>query len=443
VRVRTALGILAAGWIVVVLYAYPGVMTMDSFDQLGEGRAWFFTDSHPPVMAALWGLVDRVIPGALGMLLIQVTALFAGLYLVLRRALHPVAAAIVSCVIALFPPVLTPMAVMWKDSQMVGPLLLGVAWVVSPRRWVRVAGLVALAWATALRYNAPAATLPLVVLLFEWQPGRRWLVRYAIAIAAWIAITAAGFGCDAMLVDQPMHFWYSSLAVEDLVGTLAHVEPDLPDSELGPVLAPTGILIDRDYHARLRAKYEPYEFVPLISGDGRLWNLPIAGKTPAPEPIRNAIGHAWSAIVLGHPLAYAEYRIEAFGELLSLGERRPTGMVIVHRGQYAGMLASLHLTSHATPIARVGEKIVTAISKHTPLYRPFVYFVLALALLWPARRHRDVLALLVSGLLMELSLLPLVQTPDYRYSHWLVICSCVAASVLFVRRTRDIAAARA
>ena len=64
-----------------------------------------------------------------------------------------------------------------------------------------------------------------------------------------------------------------------------------------------------------------------------------------------------------------------------------------------------------------------------------------LALLVMCRRQRDVLALLLSGLGLELSLLPLVQTPDYRYSHWLVICTCLAVVMLFTRRARDIATA--
>jgi hypothetical protein len=47
----------------------------------------------------------------------------------------------------------------------------------------------------------------------------------------------------------------------------------------------------------------------------------------------------------------------------------------------------------------------------------------------------------LSGLGLELSLLPLVQTPDYRYSHWLALCVCLAAAMLFARRVRDIATA--
>jgi len=86
--VSPAATILAVGWAVAVLYAYPGVMSYDSFEQLHEGRAWFFTDAHPPVMAALWGVVDRVISGPLVMLLLQVTTFLAGVYWILRRAMQ-------------------------------------------------------------------------------------------------------------------------------------------------------------------------------------------------------------------------------------------------------------------------------------------------------------------------------------------------------------------
>ena len=191
----------------------------------------------------------------------------------------------------------------------------------------------------------------------------------------------------------------------------------------------------------MRAKYAPNDFLPLLAGDGHLWNLPLAGTEPAPEPIRNAIGHAWSEIVEAHPGAYAKYRVQVFAVLLGLRGILPTGMVIVHRGQYRDMLAYMHLTSHATPVARIGEKFGTLLSRHTALFLPSSYVLLALCLLAMCRRQRDVLALLFSGLGLELSLLPLVQTPDYRYSHWLVICTCLAVVMLFTRRARDIATA--
>ena len=49
-----------------------------------------------------------------------------------------------------------------------------------------------------------------------------------------------------------------------------------------------------------------------------------------------------------------------------------------------------------------------------------------------------ILALLLSGILMELSLLPIAITPDYRYSHWLVICACTSLAMLVARRARPV-----
>jgi hypothetical protein len=428
--------ILAAGWTVFVLYAFPGVMTMDSFDQLREGRDWYFTDSHPPAMAALWGIVDRVISGPFGMLLIQGTSFLAGLYLILRHAMSPRRAAACACALLLFPPVLAPMAVIWKDCVMAGCFVLGIAGLLESCKWRRLAGLAALSLATAMRYNAPAATFPLILMLFEWQPGRRWLVRYALAGGAWLAVTGAAFGCNAMLVDQPMHLWQSSLALEDIVGTLAHVEPELPDRELGPLLAPTGVLVDRDYHARLRAKYLPYDFQPLISGDGHLWDVPLNGSTPAPEPVRDAISHAWWVIVTGHPGAYVAYRLEAFEEAIGITHRHVGAMVVPHGVQYAGMLDHMGLANYASRFTVIAERVTMYLAKHTRLFRPHAYLLLSLGLLVLCRRHREVAAILLSGLALELSLLPLVPTPDYRYSHWMVTCACLSLVMLLARRAR-------
>ena len=111
-----------------------------------------------------------------------------------------------------------------------------------------------------MRYNALAATLPLVLLVFEWERGKRWLRRYAIAIGAWLAITLLAFAINSALTDRKMYFWHSTLALADITGTLAYVDEDLPDAELRPLLAPTEIKIDHDIHASLRAKYRPDTF---------------------------------------------------------------------------------------------------------------------------------------------------------------------------------------
>jgi hypothetical protein len=428
--------VLAAAWAIFIAFAYPGLMSVDSFDQLGEGRAWFFTDSHPPIMAALWGLLDRVVPGPFGMLVLQSGCFLAGCFLILRRALRPTAAAIAAGILLLFPPIGAALAVIWKDCLMAGFLVLGIALVLDARRGVRLAGLGLLLLATALRYNAFAATLPLVVLLFEWRPSIPALRRYAIAFAAWLAITVLAIGLDRMLVAKEMHFWSSSFALVDITGTLAKLEPDLPDAELAPLLAPTQIQVDRDYHATIRAHYTPGDFIKVVGPPPGLWNVTLSGTEPLPAAQRDAIGHAWHDIVLGHPAAYLRYRFDSFAEVLGL-RRKFAGTVLLPRHwQHRDALARFAIDDVEPPLAAAGETVAWWFVHRTPFARPWFYAVLALALLGFARRDREVLALLASGLLLESSLVFLAVTPDYRYSHWLTVTTCLALLLLVARRAR-------
>lgn len=431
--------ILAAAWVVFMLVAYPGLMTMDSFDQLEEARAGFFTDSHPPAMAALWSVMDRVCSGPFGMLAIQGTAFLVGIYWILRRAMEPRSAAIVASIVFLFPPVSATMMAIWKDCLMAGFLVLGFAGCFDPRRWVRVLALVSFFVATAMRYNAFAATLPLIVLCWQWRE-LPWLKRYALALAAWFAITIAAYGVNMLLTDRQMHFWASTYALSDITGTLAHVDGSLPDTELGPLLVPTDIRVDHDFHAAVRAKYRPETFNHLLAGEGRLWTVPISGTTPMPAARREAIEHAWREIVGGHLGAYVRYRFTCFGEVLGIHPKFQ-GLTVVNRtAQVPERLAANHISTTTLPLQRTGERVLVFCARKTFLFRPWMYFSLALLLLRFTRGHRDVFALLASGILMELSLLALAVTPDYRYSHWLVVCTCLAVALLIARRARGIQA---
>lgn len=437
------LAILAAGWVVTVVYAFPGMMTMDSIDQLTEARNGFYTDGHPPAMAALWRIVDAIVAGPFGMLVLQTVAFLAGLYLLLCRAMRTRRAAFVASLLLVFPPILAPMAVIWKDCIMAGFLVLGTACLLAGCRWVRVLGLACLWLATAVRYNTPAATLPLVVLLFRWSDAaietwKQWLARYAIALAAWLAITVLAFGIGSALTDRKMHVWHSSLALLDIAGTLAEVDGTIPDEQLRQTLAGTEILVDHDIHAAIRKVYIPWDFEPLIIREGHLWNMPIQGTTPAPAAKRDAIARAFWDVVLDHPGAYLTHRLATFREVLGLAPRNMNGTVMTHRNQFETLVAKLGIAIGSSHLQDFLQRKVKRIARSSPLFRPWFYLVLSLVLLpLCLRRDRDLTALVLSGLAMEASLFVFAPTPDYRYSHWLVICTCVAIAMLIARRARD------
>jgi hypothetical protein len=424
--------ILLLGGVAFLLYAYPGLLTLDSVDQLTEARAHFYTDAHPPAMAVLWGVLDRIIAGPFLMLLVQGATFLVGAYLVLKRALPPRAAAIAAGLVLLFPPVLNGMAFIWKDSLMAGLVLLGAGLVMSPCRRARLGALACFAVATAVKYNAFVATMPLVVLVFEWTPGARWIKRYAISSAAWLGITIVAMFGNGLLVDQPMHFWHSSLAVTDICGVIAN-EEEMSDDELRAALANTGLLVERDIQAHARRIYASRDFMTLVVGEQRMWDLPITGRVPAPEPQRDAIGTAWWNLVTGHPAAYLMTRLDSFLDVL--GVTYKTYSAVPPRiMKHPGFLTQIGLPAKTTAFQQRWTGIHKWLWRKTPLFTQWVYIVLALVLVPLAWRRRYVLALLASGLLVEASLFFLSPSPDFRYSHWTIVCTLLAIVMLTWQR---------
>ena len=112
------IGILAISWLVVIVYAFPGQMTQDSYDHLREVRDRIWTDGHPPALNMLWAILDYIVAGPFGMLVFQVTLFTWGLYLVFRRTFEPRGAAWATTGLFLFPPVMLLLPVIWKDSPM-------------------------------------------------------------------------------------------------------------------------------------------------------------------------------------------------------------------------------------------------------------------------------------------------------------------------------------
>ena len=431
--------ILLIGGALFLLYAYPGLMTLDSVDQLTEARAGTYTDWHPPAMAALWRLLDAIIAGPFLMLIVQGTAFLAGSYLVLARAMSPRKAAVAASLLMLFPPVLTSMAFIWKDSLMAGMMMLGAGLLFSRHRAARPAALACFALATAVKYNAFAATFPLIVLLFEWKPQQRWLVRYAIAAAAWLAVTLAAFGANTLLVDRPMYGWSSTFALQDIVGVITYEGPTTDDQLRGD-LASTGLLVDHDIQQHARDIYETRDLLTITLGDKKMWDMPTTGTVPAPEAQRDAVGAAWWRMVSGHPAAYLRHRLAMFLDVTGV-TYKSQGAVAPRIMKYPGFLTNLGLPATTHGYQTAWWRFNRWWWRKTPLFRQWLYLLLALVLLPLCRRHRDIAAVLASGLLVEASLFFLSPSPDYRYSHWTIVATCLA-TIMLVSRRRAAAAPR-
>jgi hypothetical protein len=174
--------------------------------------------------------------------------------------------------------------------------------------------------------------------------------------------------------------------------------------------------------------------VTLIGKPPALWDVQLGGEVPLADAKREAITHAWWQIVSGHPGGYVKYRLDSFADVLGMHAAFRGTTVLPRHWQNKALLETFGITQGEPPLAKTAEAIAQWTGRRTPLYRPWFYALLALALLWWARRDREVLAVLLSGLLMESSLLILAVTPDYRYSHWLVIATCLGLVLLVAKR---------
>lgn len=431
---RLGLGVLAAGWLAFLFVGFPGQFTQDSVDQLLEARGRLLTDAHPPLMSFIWRYIDKVIPGMFGMFALQTSLLLAGLFLVFRRATTDRAAAAIALAVLWFPPVAAPMMVVWKDSLMAGACMLGFALLLDTRRqWF---GLALIGIGCALRYNGLALALPIVVLLFNVGARR----RYVMSVAAWVLIALLNVGINSALADRKMHFWSASLAPMDIAGTLCYDERRYSDAELEQLFAGTDLRIHDHIEARMCELFARSTHARLIHPDNGMWPLVDSGTVPTPEPRRAAIFRVWKDVVLSRPVAYLKYRLSVFYRSLSF-HGKPWGMVTPRVPQVAlnrpDKLAQLDISVRDSTIQAVWIGASTWIAESTPLFRPWLYLLVALLLLAVARR-REIVALLLSGIALELSLLPLAVSPDYRYAHWLVLTTYVAGVLIVLDRRRPV-----
>jgi hypothetical protein len=427
IRALSPRAILGIGFTAFLLYGFPGYMSADSLGQLLEGRAWKFESGHPPLMGAQWGVLDRIVSGPLLMLVLQGVLSLGGLYYILRTVLATQRAAVVAVLVLLFPPVLTTMVVIWKDSQMAAYLLAGIAALLQPRLRIRILGLVLLVMACGMRYNAVAAVVPIVFCLFEWRGDMRWWKRTAILVGTTLVLVALAFATTRILRVGPSGL---TPIFHDVTGMIA-VSEDRSDAEWREVLRGTPLVGDRDIQARARdLHYNHWGAWRITSGAKRLFDHPRTVEESA------ALERVWTELA-SNPLLYLEAHWNTFAMMLGMDRELvrpgPIWNVFLEDHELAP-IAEHHATWSWFQIWVV--HFFVWLHETTEIFDPAFYAILALLLLVTCCRDRLTLALLSSGLLYELSYFPVGPNPDYRYSHWMIAATTLACVILFVRRLR-------
>jgi hypothetical protein len=306
--------IVAAGGAACLALNLPGHLSFDSVLQLAQGRSGSYNTWHPPVMAWLLGLGDRLVRGASLFVLLDVLLVFGGLALFATASARPgrltLALAVLFCA---SPLLLIYPAIVWKDVLFgaaatcgFGALTTAAArWraPVARRLWTLLAwGLLVLA---ALTRQNGLVILPIAAAAFglvcvaEGQSRRplRTGLLYACAFfaASVVCVAVASAALNARSDGEPARVHQvEDLQVYDIVGALT-LDPGL---QLG-VLHARAPALERQLRTAGVAAYTPVRIDPLVE---------LPGLVQGRDRNRAVLNGQWRELVTRHPVLYLKTR---------------------------------------------------------------------------------------------------------------------------------------
>lgn len=435
--------ILVSAWLVLIVYAYPGYMNFDVGQQLMEIRTGTVSDFHPPMMGGYWRIFEIFVTGPFPMLLLQGTLFLWGLYTLSCMRFQRTTAAWIAAAILVFPPVLTPLGMIWKDSQLSAFLMAGTALVLKPSRAAKVAGLLLFIGAAGVRFNG-AAALPFLCLGMMWfahapRDGTWTLRRRAALLGIAALITLGCIGAASMtnrlLKDESAYNWFRTTAILDIVGTTCFAPP-LSDEEILKILDGVPITIEHDIQTTFCDRYPAGK-----RGDSTPpWYFYSEAFDWHPTKAeRMARRRAWKKLVFSYPAAYLRHRMTLGGDLIGWGGAEiwePVGQDFTANVEHARAVHHDH--THSWFQRKLGNAC-RWLATNTPLYRAYIYLFLSLLFFAYAIWKRDLLVgmLTGSGWLYELSLIIGANAPDFRYSHWMISCALLGAVFIAASRMRS------
>ena len=432
---RVASAILLLGFAVMLAMNAPGQLSYDSVAQLADGRAGVYNSWHPPVMAWLLGLFDRLVPGTVLFLVFQSLMLLLALLALLWLKPRGWASVALAASVVLTPQWLLYQGEIWKDMLFADAAIAGFAALTCYAQTRALAGLVLaaalLALAASARQNGlillpvAAVTAGLVARRHGgtgWRQG--WLqgaffLLAALALAGILNLALAphtdgGEGASAELRRGQSY---------DLAGALARA----PGLAL-PLRSDPGLEVALRTHGR--ALYSPLQS-DSVAADPQI----TQALSDAPDGL---ISGAWRALILEHPLLYFRTRWADFAAVVTSPDPIICHFVSIGVTGAPAQLKQLGLTAGIRPRAQLLGNYAWMFSS-TPVFSHLAWGALAMVLIVILIRRGEPADLAMSGLLAGALLFAITFffisiACDYRYLVFLDL-SAMASSLYLVKKT--------
>jgi hypothetical protein len=431
-----AIAILVAGGVAAVAVSWPGHYSYDSIVQLDQGRSGLYNAWHPPVMAWLLGLADRVTPGGAMFTVLEAALVFGALASLAAMARPGAwAAPMVALAVALTPQAAIYPAIVWKDVLFAGAALSAFAclawaaraWEGRGWRWALIvkAG-VLLALAALARQNG-LILIPVAAVTLSWvaarrAPGRGWrdgAVAGGTLLAVAVAATLAGSAALKLHSDgqnERQRQW-TELRIYEIVAA-RRLDPHTDFT----VLAAKAPVLNAFLTRQGPTLYNLQRIDPLVQNDT------VEGREDRDRP---AVLAQWRAIFAGDPWLYLRVRAAMFRWVLMTPDLKACVPLSVGVNGPPDVMAHLKIESRYSDADDLVFNYAQAFFG-TPVFSHAAWGVLGALLLIPLlmrRRPEDlaVAGLLAGALSFAASFFAISIACDYRYLYFLDLSALAGA----------------
>ncbi len=414
---------------------WPGQMSYDSVMQLAEARAGFYHSWHPPVMAWLMGLFDRLLPGT-GLFILFNSALCLFAFLTFAQPERATVWSIALALLAmLMPQWLLYQGTAWKDvlfadAALAGFAALGVAGKGRRPLGATLLAALLLSLAAMTRQNGlvvlPIAALALAAIAARHVSRRQALGGAAIFLAMTLGIALGGNG---LLLAQGDHGADAADEIRmaqsyDLAGMIKR-DPSFRLTRLegrNPALA-------QMLRGRGTTLYTPAWVDPLMNDEAL-----HRAVSAAPQGLVFA---QWRDAVLGHTGLYLATRWPVFAWVMATPDLAACHALFTGVDGPPDIMAGLGLK----PSWRVQERLHNAYGRallHSGIFSHLLFGALALVLLPVLLRRRAALDMAAAGLLtaalaFAASFFVVAIACDYRYLTFLDLAAMAGALAVAAR----------
>jgi hypothetical protein len=439
IRPRLAICVAAAlvGVIVTVASFYPGYMSTDSLAQFSDARTGTYDSGHPAIMSAVWSVLNRIVPGPLGMLLLHNLVFWVSLSLVVYLArIGSAAAGALILAIGLFPPNFIMLAQIWKDVGMGATLLSAYALLLladrKQSRTLVIAGLGSLFYPLAVRYNGALAVLPLAIWggciatrVFSGGIRKSLIGGVGLGVAAFLLLLIMSVTTNRTLTGGRATYPIQTILSHDLAGISVRSDAFLMPRYVVSEVPTMNLEV-------LKTTYSPH----LDSIFWRRDSLPTFPWVDDEERFSQLL-FAWTSTVPTHLPQYFAHRWDVFRSQMSIGTPRvcyPYALGIQEN--------EWGLTVLRSPLNLKVMEIINSL-EHGLLFRGWFYLILVLAvpfILAAVFRATAIqtIVLGLSGAMYALGYLFVGQGCEFRFMWWPVLVTVLLPIVAFCKAGRDL-----